>query len=53
MRSGETDLGLISDFDLGDDFETERLADLQPYALLSAGHPLKAYVKVKGRWMYF
>ena len=46
LRSGETDLALIYDFDLGDDFETERLADLQPYALLSAGHRLEAHAAV-------
>ena len=46
LRSGETDLALIYDFDLGDDFETERLADLQPYALLSAGHRLEVHAAV-------
>ncbi len=46
LRSGETDLALIYDFDLGGDFETERLADLQPYALLAAGHSLEANAAV-------
>ncbi len=42
LRAGETDLALIYDFDLGDDLATETLADLQPYVLMSAGHPLAA-----------
>ena len=39
LRSGETDIALIYDFDLGDDLETEPLSDLEPYVLLSADHP--------------
>ncbi|MEM8951382.1 MAG: LysR substrate-binding domain-containing protein [Pseudomonadota bacterium] len=40
LRSGETDIALIYDFDLGDDLETEPLSELEPYVLISAAHPL-------------
>lgn len=42
LRSGETDLALLYDFDLPGDLETEFLTELKPYALLPAGHALAA-----------
>jgi flavin reductase (DIM6/NTAB) family NADH-FMN oxidoreductase RutF/DNA-binding transcriptional LysR family regulator len=40
LRRGEIDLALLYDFDLGEDIEAERMADLVPYVLLPDGHPL-------------
>jgi flavin reductase (DIM6/NTAB) family NADH-FMN oxidoreductase RutF/DNA-binding transcriptional LysR family regulator len=40
LRRGEIDLALLYDFGLGDDVVAEPLADLKPYVLLPAGHPL-------------
>jgi flavin reductase (DIM6/NTAB) family NADH-FMN oxidoreductase RutF/DNA-binding transcriptional LysR family regulator len=40
LRSGAIDVALLYDFDLGEDIEAERLADLVPYVLLPDGHPL-------------
>ncbi len=42
LRSGETDIALLYDFDLGDDLDIEPLTDLEPYVLLSSDHPLTA-----------
>lgn len=42
LRSGETDLALLYDLGLGDDVETEYLAELAPYVLLAEGSPLAA-----------
>lgn len=40
LRSGDTDLALLYDFDLPGDLETQFLAELEPYVLLPAGHDL-------------
>ena len=40
LRAGEIDLALIYDFDLGEDIQTEVLAELAPYVLLPEAHPL-------------
>lgn len=42
LRSGETDMALLYDFDLPADLETEFLTELHPYVLLPAGHDLTA-----------
>ena len=40
LLSGETELGLLYDIDLGDELECETLTYLKPYVLLPEGHPL-------------
>ena len=40
LRRNEVELALLYDFDLAGDIHTEHLADLVPYVLLPAGHPL-------------
>jgi DNA-binding transcriptional LysR family regulator len=40
VKSGDVDLALMYEFDLGDQIETEPLTELQPYVLLADGHPL-------------
>lgn len=40
LRAGETELALLYDLDLPPDLETMTLADLAPYALFAADHPL-------------
>jgi len=40
LRSGEVDLALLYDFDLGADIDATELRALPPYALLPADHPL-------------
>jgi flavin reductase (DIM6/NTAB) family NADH-FMN oxidoreductase RutF/DNA-binding transcriptional LysR family regulator len=42
VKSGDVDLALMYDFDLGDQIKTEALTELQPYVLLAEGHPLAA-----------
>ncbi|WP_420724179.1 MULTISPECIES: LysR substrate-binding domain-containing protein [unclassified Hwanghaeella] len=42
LKSGETDIALMYDFDLGRDIETELLNELYPYVLLAENHPLAA-----------
>lgn len=40
LLSGESELGLLYDLDLGEELECEELTSLQPYVLLAEGHPL-------------
>jgi flavin reductase (DIM6/NTAB) family NADH-FMN oxidoreductase RutF len=40
LRSGEIEIALLYDFDLGDDVVLERLGSVEPYVLLPEGHPL-------------
>lgn len=40
LLSGESELGLLYDMELGDDIEFENLASVQPYVLLPEGHAL-------------
>ncbi len=40
LRRSDTDVALLYDFGLGEEFEIERLAELCPYVLLPEGHPL-------------
>ena len=40
MRRGDIDIALLYDFGLGKDIAVQPLAELTPYALLPAGHPL-------------
>lgn len=40
LKSGETDIALMYDFDLGRDIETELLNELYPYVLLAENHPM-------------
>lgn len=42
LRSGESDVALVYDFDLGEDIAAETLASVHPHALLPEGHPLAA-----------
>jgi DNA-binding transcriptional LysR family regulator len=46
LRSGRLTLAVTYDLDLGDDLEFERLAELPPYALFAASHPLAALTEV-------
>lgn len=41
LKSGEIDLALVYDLDLGDGLDVDQLAALQPYVLLPAGHALQ------------
>ena len=43
LKSGDVDLALLYDFDLGDHIRAEPLTELQPYVLLAEGHPLAAH----------
>jgi flavin reductase (DIM6/NTAB) family NADH-FMN oxidoreductase RutF len=40
LKSGETDVALLFDFELGTGIATTRLAEWQPYVLLPTAHPL-------------
>ncbi|MGE4250390.1 MAG: LysR substrate-binding domain-containing protein [Parvibaculaceae bacterium] len=40
VKSGDVDLALLYDLNLGDQIATEPLTELQPYVLLAEGHPL-------------
>jgi flavin reductase (DIM6/NTAB) family NADH-FMN oxidoreductase RutF/DNA-binding transcriptional LysR family regulator len=40
LRRGDIDIALLYDFGLGEDIAVEPLAELKPYVLLPAGHPL-------------
>ena len=40
LRSGEIELALLFDFDLGENVRVERLGIMKPYVLLPDGHPL-------------
>ena len=42
LSSGEADLALLYDFDLGPEFHRELLAEMAPYVLLAADSPLAA-----------
>ncbi|MEM7123266.1 MAG: LysR substrate-binding domain-containing protein [Pseudomonadota bacterium] len=46
LKSGETEIALLYDIDLGDDVETEPLDALNPYVLLAEGHPLAGQLSV-------
>jgi flavin reductase (DIM6/NTAB) family NADH-FMN oxidoreductase RutF len=46
LREGAIDVALLYDFDLGEDIAVEPMADLSPYVLLPAGHPLAAHEEV-------
>jgi DNA-binding transcriptional LysR family regulator len=40
LRRGDIDIALLYDFGLAEDIAVQPLAELKPYALLPAGHPL-------------
>jgi flavin reductase (DIM6/NTAB) family NADH-FMN oxidoreductase RutF len=40
LRRNEIEVALMYDFGLGEDIRVENMADLVPYVLLAAGHPL-------------
>jgi flavin reductase (DIM6/NTAB) family NADH-FMN oxidoreductase RutF len=40
LRAGEVEIGLLFDFGLGEDIESERLCAMEPYVLLPEGHRL-------------
>ena len=40
LLSGESEVGLLYDIDLGDGLDTAPLTQLEPYVLLAEGHPL-------------
>lgn len=42
LAAGETELALLYDLELGEGLAVTRLAELMPYVLLPAGHPLAA-----------
>jgi flavin reductase (DIM6/NTAB) family NADH-FMN oxidoreductase RutF len=42
LKRGEIDLALLYDFGLGEGIDVQPMADLVPYVLLPAGHPLCA-----------
>lgn len=46
LLSGETELGLLYDIDLGDELEAEALTHLTPYVLLPEGHPLAQHTSL-------
>ena len=47
LLSGETELGLLYDLELGDELECEILTELEPYVLLAEGHPLAGASVIK------
>ena len=47
LRSGETDLGLLFDFDLDEGVEVELLAELDPYVLLAEDSKLAEFSVLK------
>ncbi len=47
LKTGEIDLALAYDFDLGADIGIERLTALEPYVLLPEHHPLAARAALK------
>jgi flavin reductase (DIM6/NTAB) family NADH-FMN oxidoreductase RutF/DNA-binding transcriptional LysR family regulator len=46
LRRGDIDLALLYDFGLGEEIEAKPLAQLVPYVLLPAGHPLSALAAI-------
>lgn len=46
LSSGESEIALTYDLDLGDDIAREPLGAVRPYVLLAAGHPLAQQAKV-------
>jgi flavin reductase (DIM6/NTAB) family NADH-FMN oxidoreductase RutF len=40
LRRNDAEIALLYDFDLGEDLQVQRLAELTPYVLLPEGHPL-------------
>ncbi len=47
LLSGEIDFAFLYDYDLAPELETEQIADLKPYVLLSASHPLAKLDKLQ------
>ena len=46
LSSGEIDIALIYDFDLGEEFEYTVLAELEPYVLMSENSPLASHASL-------
>lgn len=47
LHSGDTEIALLYDFDLGPGLVTEQLTEIQPYVLLPRGHPLASRPRIE------